>query len=82
MRTPEQQAVIDLGKATKRLMETSDYQKVIQEGFIQSKLNALGMDFDGSEADVDALKAIVSLQTYLQSNLTQAEILIQSNKSN
>ncbi len=80
MRTTEEQNVIDLGKATKRLMDSKDYQKVIREGFIQSKLNALGMDFDGSEADVDALKAIASLQTYLQSNLTQSEIMIQSNK--
>ncbi len=71
--------VLELGKATKRLLNDPDYMKVIQEGFIQSKLNALGMDFIGSEDDIDVLKAIALLQTHLRSNIEQAEIALQSN---
>ena len=79
MMNDDDRDVIALGKATKRLMETEDYKKVIQDGYINSKLNALGRTFDASVADVDELKAIASLQQYLQTNIDAAEITVQSN---
>ncbi len=82
MRTTEEQTVIDLAKATERLYKNSDFQKVILESYINTQVISLGVDFDATESELDALKAITHLVRYLETRQSEGIIMLQSNKSN
>ena len=49
------------------LMDNRLFQKVILDGYIRDTALDIGTSFDGSDTDIDALRAITQLQNYLNS---------------
>ena len=78
----EEQALVDIAKATKRLMETDDYKLIIEHHYISAQLLALGKDFDATMDEIDTLKAITHLQRYLTANVNNGKIILDNIKSN
>ncbi len=55
----------ELQLAAKTLMENSNFKKVILKGYIEEKALNTGTSFTNSNEDVDTLKAVSHLMTYL-----------------
>ncbi len=76
----DEQNTIDLGKAIQRLYENKDFCKVIQELYIDEQAMRLGKSFEGSMEQLDTLKAVSHLSTWLEQSVENAKILKLNNK--
>ncbi len=74
--------VIDTGKATQRLIDNKDFQKVILDGFMDDMALEIGKSFYGSSEQIDTLKSITLLSNYLTQKIDDAKNIINSNKGN
>lgn len=73
--TVDEQDVVDLGKAVSRLYENKDFQKVIEELYIDEQALTIGRSFEGSEDQLDTLKAVSHLRSWLDQRIEDAKIL-------
>ncbi len=78
--TQDEQDVIDLGKSVERLYANKDFQETILGVYIDSQAISLGKSFEGSMDQLDTLKSITHLSTFLISSLDNAKIVQLNNK--
>ena len=67
--------IIERGKMMKKLMATHEFKVLIMEEYIRDTSIDVGTSFDGSAEDVDTLKAISHLSSFMQSVLVDAEVV-------
>ena len=79
-RTVAEDVVVDKGKAVERLYASQDFQEVILKDFIESTAIDVGSSFEGSESDIEALKAVSYLKRWLEQRVEDAKMIIQSSK--
>lgn len=77
--TLEEQKIVDLGRAIERLREEKDFQMVIEEAYINDQALSIGRDFYATEDQLDTLKAVSALRSWLQTNVEDGKIIINSN---
>ncbi len=70
---PEEATVADKGLKMKKLLANPEFRELILEEYIQNQALDVGTAFDGDEADIDTLKAISSLNSFIQGILGDAE---------
>ncbi len=74
--------IFELGKATERLLMSSDFQKVILETFIDKQTLDTGKAFYGSQGEIDKLKGITMLDGFIKQSVEDARIVQNQNKGN
>jgi hypothetical protein len=67
--------VMELGRKVERLLQNKDFIDVISVSYIEGKAMAIGTSFDGSIDQLDTLKAVSHLNSYLTECVEQAKII-------
>ena len=69
---------IELARDTKELMDTDLFKRVIIEAYMRDMAQSIALSFDGGEEDIDTLKAISHLNTWLTNTVDNGIILQQT----
>ena len=67
----ELQRKVDFARTVEELMNDVRFKEVIVEGYIESTAEKIGSNFDGSEDQIDTLKAITHLKQWLESAIDE-----------